>query len=100
EPHFAPEWLLARLGAAEQHLRDAAEVIAGPAGAEGWTGWSPEIAFFGDLEWSIRFATAPEGGELGVLVTLTDTEITGAQSLDAEGDPGDERERGDADPDE
>lgn len=83
------DWLAARLRAAPEHLAAAAEVISQPGDDLAWAEWGPELAFFGGEDWSIRFAEAPMGGELGVLVTMTGVEITGAQTLD-EDDEGDE----------
>lgn len=90
------DWLAARLLAAPEHLAVAAEVVSEPGDDLDWASWGPELAFFGGEDWSIRFAAAPMGGELGVLVTLTGTEITGAQTLDE--DEGDE-EDGDSEDD-
>lgn len=68
-------------------LVHAAERIATAARAvdpraDDWRAWDPEIAFLGGRAWSVRFESAPGGGELGLLIQLEGTEVTLVDRLD------------------
>lgn len=68
-------------------LVQAADRIATAAGAvdpraEDWRTWDPEIAFLGGRSWSVRFESAPGGGELGLLVQLEGAEVSLVDRLD------------------
>lgn len=53
-------------------------------------GWAPELSFFGEDAWAIRFASPPVPSELGLLVDFEGRAIVSVLDLDADEDVEDE----------